>query len=90
MDEAMQTIGIQNEEDNGMITDIAYNIANYAIHQDGSLMNEEVNGLIDPTRVWWGQAEAIVGFYNAFERTKDKKFLTIIHNLWNYIKNFFC
>lgn len=88
LDEALKTIGLENEAYSQMIVDIAYNIANYAINHDGSLMNEEVNGSIDDTRVWWAQAEAIVGFYNAFERTHDELFLKIICDLWHYIKEY--
>lgn len=86
IDEALKTLKVENDDYHQMVIDIAYNIANYAIHTDGALPNEEVNGVIDQTRVWWVQAEAIVGFYNAFERTEDDMFLTIIRNIWLYIK----
>lgn len=83
---AMDVIGVKNEDYSKMITDIAYNILNNALQDDGSLMNERVNGKVDTTRIWWVQAETIVGFYNAFEKTKDRKFLEAVKGLWNYIK----
>lgn len=86
MDDTIRTLGIDNEQYNKMIVDISYNIANYAIQSDGSLINEEANGKLDHTRVWWVQAEAIVGFYNAYQRTGDRVFLDRIQGLWNYIK----
>jgi len=35
---------------------------------------------------WWVQAEAIVGFLNAYEISGDKKFLDGATGVWNYIK----
>ncbi|MBS4219274.1 AGE family epimerase/isomerase [Bacillus sp. FJAT-49711] len=87
IDEAIKTIGIHHPKYNQMVIDIAYNIADCAIEEDGSLINEQVNDEIDRTRVWWVQAEAAVGFYNAYERTGDEKFLKLVNGLWNYIKN---
>lgn len=86
MDETIKTIGITNEKYDEMNIDIAYNIADYAIQEDGSLINEEENGILDKTRVWWVQAEAMVGFYNAYERTNDEQFLTLVKGLWEYTK----
>lgn len=88
MDETIKTLALDNDEYLKMVVDIAYNIADYAIQDDGSLINEELNGVLDPTRVWWVQAEAIVGFYNAFERTGDQRFLKLVNNLWAYTKKY--
>ncbi|GAA4057026.1 AGE family epimerase/isomerase [Amphibacillus indicireducens] len=86
MDDTIRTLGIENEPYRQMIIDISYNISDYAIQPDGSLINEEENGELDYTRVWWVQAEAIVGFYNAYQRTGDQVFLDRINGLWEYIK----
>ncbi|MBU5593755.1 AGE family epimerase/isomerase [Amphibacillus sp. MSJ-3] len=86
MDDTIRTLGIENEAYKKMIRDISYNISEYAIQPDGSLINEEENGELDKTRVWWVQAEAIVGFYNAYQRTGDIKFLNRVQGLWNYIQ----
>lgn len=87
IDEAIKAIGIENPAFDQMVLDIAYNIAGCAIEEDGSLINEQAGNELDRTRIWWVQAEAIVGFYNAYERTKDEKFLTLAEGLWQYIKN---
>lgn len=86
MDETIKTLEINNKEYDEMIIDIAYNIAEHAIQEDGSLCNEEEDGRLDRTRVWWVQAEAMVGFYNAYERTNDEKFLILVKQLWEYTK----
>ncbi len=54
---------------------------------DHSAMNNECfHGVVDTTRVWWVQAEAMVGFYNAYEKTKEEQFMKITEDLWRYIK----
>lgn len=51
-----------------------------------SLLNEAENGADDTTRVWWVQAEAIVGFVNGYEKDPEKKYyLKAAEDLWNYI-----
>lgn len=66
---------------------IAENIYKNAYSKLG-VINETVNGITDAGRVWWVQAESIVGFYNAYEKTKDNKYLEASQELWKYIKNY--
>ena len=66
---------------------IAENIYNKAYSNLG-VINETVKGVTDTGRVWWVQAESIVGFYNAYEKTGNDKYLTAVEELWKYIKNF--
>jgi cellobiose epimerase len=87
IDETLKAIKLEKPEYVQMVIDIAYNIADYAIQEDGSLINEEDKGHLDKTRVWWVQAEAMVGFLNAYERTKDERFMRLVQNLWEYTKN---
>ena len=57
------------------------------IAEDGSLYNEGLKGqVIDTDRHWWPQAEAIIGFINAWEISKNTKFLTAASNTWDFIK----
>lgn len=88
MDEVIKVLQLTNAEYDKMVVDIAYNIANYAMQEDGSLINEEENDHLDYTRVWWVQAEAMVGYLNAYERTNDPKFLELMNNLWAYMKKY--
>lgn len=36
---------------------------------------------------WWVQAEAVVGYINAYEISHDRKFLEAAVGVWNYIKD---
>ena len=67
---------------------ITENIYNRA-YIDHSLVNESENGVVDTTRVWWVQAEAVVGFLNGYQKQGDKKFLDASVDIWNYIKKYF-
>ena len=44
-------------------------------------------GRVDTTRVWWVQAEALLGFLNAWEKTGEDKFLEAARSQWRYIRN---
>ncbi len=45
---------------------------------------EHLNAQFD----WWPQAEAVVGFFNAWELTGDKKFLELSQNSWDFIQKY--
>ncbi len=53
----------------------------------GALMNEAENGVQDRTRVWWVQAEGIVGFVNGYQKNlQDVDYLKAAGMLWEYIE----
>ncbi|HZV68707.1 MAG TPA: AGE family epimerase/isomerase [Saprospiraceae bacterium] len=55
---------------------------------DGSLYNERHGDHPDKDRHWWQQAEAVVGFWNAFQITNNQTFLDASLRTWDYIKQF--
>lgn len=60
-----------------------------AAYSHDSLANECERGVVDKKRVWWVQAEAVVGFYNAY--TKDpshKEYLEAAEHIWNFIRTY--
>ncbi len=57
--------------------------------RDGSL-HYEAHGdgqLIDANKHWWPQAEALVGFQNAFEMTGNPAFLDAVRDVWAFIRD---
>ena len=56
-------------------------------YSNHSLANEAENGIVDGTRVWWVQAEAVVGFLNGYQKAPEhQEYLEAAENIWNYIK----
>jgi mannobiose 2-epimerase len=69
---------------------VAAQMANAAFDEgfsaDGGLCYEGKDGkVIDLGRESWPQAEALVGFLNAFEISRDGKFLAAAVRVWSYI-----
>lgn len=64
---------------------ISRNIQKIAIN-NGAMNNERDKDHIDTKRVWWVQAEAIVGFTNAYQHSGDKSFLDTAKCVWEYTK----
>lgn len=51
---------------------------NYEYHSSSQMLVREKH--------WWVQAEAMVGFFNAWENSKDTSFLQYSLDTWNYVK----
>lgn len=66
---------------------ITENIYNRA-YMDHSLVNEAEKGVVDTTRVWWVQAEAVVGFLNGYQKQGKKEYLEAAKDIWNYIRDY--
>lgn len=59
------------------------------IDSDGGIWNEaDPNGLLSKEKDWWPQAEAVVGFYNAYQLTGDSKFNEAAHASWTFIDKY--
>lgn len=65
---------------------IVANIADIAF-ENGSLNNERDKTEINKLRIWWVQAESVVGFLNGYQRYGEEKYLEMSKSVWNYIKN---
>ncbi|MEG0997090.1 MAG: AGE family epimerase/isomerase, partial [Clostridia bacterium] len=50
------------------------------------LRNERVNDVNDETRVWWVQAEGVIGFLNAYQLSGEERYLRAFEQQWAYIQ----
>jgi mannobiose 2-epimerase len=55
--------------------------------KDGSIFYERSSRgeFVDPNKHWWAQAEAVVGFYNAFQLARDERYRETAERAWDYI-----
>lgn len=60
--------------------------AQKGIDTDGGMYYETEEGHTKTQKDWWPQAEAMVGFYNSFEISKDKTYFDQALKSWNFIK----
>lgn len=60
----------------------------YEIAFDGhSVANECEKGIVNEKRIWWVQAEAIVGFLNGYEKdTTKEKYRKAAEAIWEFVK----
>jgi cellobiose epimerase len=58
------------------------------LDRDGGLFYEGRGGqIINPNKEWWPQAEAVVGFYNAWQLTGDAAFREAAVRCWRFIQD---
>ncbi|MBP1561331.1 MAG: AGE family epimerase/isomerase [Oscillospiraceae bacterium] len=58
----------------------------YVAYENGAVNNERENEKIDRKRVWWVQAESVVGFTNAYLQGGGDKFIDAAKNVFNWIE----
>lgn len=59
------------------------------VDTDGGIWNEASGGvLVDDAKDWWPQAEAMVGFYNAYEMTGDEAYEEAAYRSWAFIRDY--
>ena len=87
---------LKDEELKSEIKETVIKVAETALnegfdHENGCMENflrcEPEGKVRDRTRVWWNQAEAMNGFYNAWEMTGESKYSDACHAEWNWILN---
>ena len=76
------------EQVRGTALQIATAVYQDGLEQDGSLPYEAgPQGLVDSDRSWWVQAEAMLGFYNAYQLSGQSRFAQAARQSWNYIQD---
>lgn len=57
---------------------------------DGAIFNlGDPSGIIDDTREWWPQAEAVVGWIDAWQRSGDERYFRAAAHTWDFIERHF-
>ena len=55
---------------------------------DHGFANECCRGIRDEKRCWWVQAEALLGFLNAWEKTGEARYRDAVLTQWRYIRDY--
>lgn len=89
--EAAETLG--DEKLLGRVHTVAVSMAEAVLDEgidtDGGIWNEaDSSGLINGDKDWWPQAEAVVGFYNAYQLTGDSRFQDAAKAAWSFIDSY--
>ncbi len=86
---------LDNEVYTQMLGPISETLENTIIntaYNNHSLDNECEKGIVNEWRIWWVQAEAVVGFYNAFMKRQNtnpaqaERFKTAALDIWEFIQ----
>ena len=58
-----------------------------AAFTDHGFANECERGIVNTRRIWWVQAEALLGFLNAYEKTGEERYRDAVLSQWRYIRD---
>jgi mannobiose 2-epimerase len=80
--------GLQNEVGDQAVR-MAQAVHDEALDADGGLLYEaDPQGIIDTDKHWWPQAEAVVGFLNAFQISGERHFWVASQRSWEFIERY--
>ena len=58
-------------------------------YKDHSVINECESGVDNTTRVWWVQAESVLGFMNYYQKHPEKtEYFKAVQDIWEYIQTY--
>jgi cellobiose epimerase len=86
--EAAETLGDEKllQQTQKIALNIAHSVLEQGLAADGGLCYEGQGGnIVDSRKEWWPQAEAVVGFINAFQLSGKNRYLQAAQSVWNYI-----
>jgi mannobiose 2-epimerase len=90
MVEAAEVVGDQALADRArkLAVRMADAVSREGVDRDGSIFYEadSAGALIDPNKHWWAQAEAVVGFYNAYQISGKERFFDHAYRAWEFIE----
>jgi mannobiose 2-epimerase len=68
---------------------MAQAVLDQAVDPDGGLLYEaDQSGIIDADKEWWPQAEAVVGFLNAYQLSGQEHFRRAAERSWEFIEKY--
>lgn len=87
MDRCLETLGERSltEKMSPILRSLENEVYEKA-YRNHSLANECERGTVDEKRVWWVQAEGVVGFYNAYQKTGEPRYLEASEDIWGFIQ----
>jgi mannobiose 2-epimerase len=88
--EAAEVLGDQRlmTEVQSVAVRIARAVLAEGLDADGGLFYEGRDGrIVNPNKEWWPQAEAVVGFYHAWQLTGDSAFREAAIRCWQFIQD---
>ncbi len=56
--------------------------------EHGGMFYEKAEGHLQVQFDWWPQAEAVVGFFNTYQITKNEKYLVQAQKSWKFIQDY--
>lgn len=71
-----------------VIEGLAASVYRNAIDEEcRAVNNERENDKVDRQKIWWVQAESVVGFYNAYLKERNEEYRAIAEDVWSFIQN---
>ena len=68
---------------------MAEQVFQVGLDKDGGLMMDGTDGVVENSdKHWWVQAESVVGFMNAYQLSKEEKYLKASLSTWEFIKKY--
>ncbi len=90
--EAAEMIGDREliEDTKTISLGLSHSVLTFGTNKDGSIIQEGTLAKItNPNKEWWPQAEAVVGFYNAYQISGNNRYLDAAQTAWNYAQTHF-
>jgi mannobiose 2-epimerase len=79
---------VRDTEVSSLAVKMARAVLGEGLDRDGGLFYEGRDGrIVNPNKEWWPQAEAVVGFWNAWQLTGDDAFRQAAIRCWQFIQD---
>lgn len=92
LNEACHVLGDDTltENINQLTLSIVERVLKEGLDKKGAVHNDRSpQGHYHSSRDWWPQAEGLIGFFDAYQKHYDERFLDIAMDIWTYIQLYF-